>query len=178
MDLRDILRELAEGNRCVEDKTVFVRETPSGARTDFEIIERTTFRGYPETVKEMRSKGPLACGHPVTKENPFGGYCQGKHGQCGAEYCARWCGLQCPRCGVFVSAHCCAHEHDGVLLCKPCAKKLARKRFWTTVLTILIAPFISDGDEEEPGSRPARPSHAGEHSSAYEHEHKSHGSSR
>ena len=148
MDFRDFLRELAERDSS-EDRTVYVRETPSGERVDFEIVERTSFRGYPETVRELRSKGPLPCGHPVDKANPFSGYCNGRRffRKCRREHCSR-CSLQCPRCGTSVSVACCARPFAGELFCKRCARLLKAGMLCMAIGRLLTTPFIGETREE------------------------------
>ena len=147
-DIRDIFRNLGEAEET-EDKTIYVRETPSGQKIDFEVIERTSFASaYPETVREFRSKQPLSCGHVVDgKTNNFGGYCQSRprlfgH-PCGKEYCSL-CAVQCPRCGVFVGASCCARSVEGIFHCRPCKRALSARRFLGGSVAFLLAPFLSE----------------------------------
>jgi hypothetical protein len=139
MDPNGLFRELEEAEPS-EDRTVWVRETAHGDRTDFESIERTSFRnGYPETTKELRSKPALPCGHHVTKETPFGGYCV----LCREEYCAR-CARICPRCGRSISSNCCAREFESAFFCKPCRRALRIKNAARVCLSLLLRPFLAE----------------------------------
>ncbi len=145
-DLDEVLRRLQEEDAS-EDKTVYVRNTPQGEKVDYEITDRLALNGgSPSTTRELRSVGVLPCGHPVTAQNSFAGECQNKRWTlllyrrlCREEYCAR-CAVQCPRCGKFVSAHCCARAFEGVLYCKPCRRVLILKK-------LVMFPFVVGGSE-------------------------------
>jgi hypothetical protein len=143
-DLDDLLRGLETQNSST-DRTVYIRETPNGPVVDFEVIEKTSFEhDFPETTKEYHYKSLLPCGHQVTKENPFGGYCR----LCGKEYCAK-CLFQCPKCGVSVSTGCCVKTFDVDLLCKKCAKKLKRKALLSKIWGIISHPFLAEEPEDD-----------------------------
>jgi len=143
----DLFRDLFSQDET-EDRTVYIRETDTGERIDFEVIERTSFSSaYPATVKELRSKQPLACGHLVDKANPFGGYCQCRgrlrRKPCGKEYCSLYCGVICPRCAISVGP-CCARAIDGVFYCKSCKRTLTARRLLSGSVAFLLAPFVSE----------------------------------
>lgn len=154
MDIDELVRALRDGDETSEDRTLHSRERPGrrGIRVDFEVIERTSFEGaYPETVREFRSKQPLDCHHQVSRENPFVGYCAGKRflfRSCGKEFCS-FCAVQCPECGRFVSASCCARNFEGELLCKGCRRLLRLKKSLRFVFVLLLNPFLSEGVTDE-----------------------------
>lgn len=147
-NIHDLLRQMGDGEET-EDRTVYIRETAQGPKIDYEMVERTSFASaYPETVREFRSKQPLSCGHLVdAKTNPFGGYCQRRRlfrrESCGKEYCSL-CAVQCPRCGIFVGASCCARSLDGVFYCRSCKRALSARRWLGSSLAFLFAPFLSE----------------------------------
>lgn len=155
MDIDDLLRTFRDGQDTSEDRTLHVRERPGGRepRVDFEVVERVNWaNSYPETVREFRSKEPLPCGHPVTRENPFGGYCKGNKflnplASCETEYCSI-CATPC-ECGRVVSAFCCARIFEGKLVCKACRRKLRLIKAFRICFAILIHPFISDTSPDE-----------------------------
>lgn len=147
----DLLRGLGEDEES-EDRTVYFRESPSGQKKDFEIVEKTRFTGaYPETVRELRTQLPLSCGHPVSKDNPFGGYCQARRGflgqkRCGKELCSH-CAVQC-RCGTFIGP-CCAREFEWQLFCRRCAMKLRLRKALRLSVLVLMRPFLDEGIQND-----------------------------
>ena len=156
MDDLDDLLNLGQEEEASEDSTVYLRETPTGPRVDFEIRERTNFnKAYPETIREFRSSNPLPCGHQVSKVNPFGGYCRGRRffRVCGKEYCSL-CGVQCSKCGISVSLLCCGTPYPSrpdQFLCKKCRRSLKARNALKVLFRILIRPFKEPGDDfEEP----------------------------
>lgn len=144
-NIDELLQELQQEDEWSEDRTIYVRETPHGTRVDFESIERTSFqKAYPETTRRLVTQQALPCGHPVTKDNPFGGYCQGRSlvgmRRCNNEYCAS-CAVQCTRCGVFVSARCCARPLNDALYCRSCRNLIVARRLVFGLLRALVHPF-------------------------------------
>lgn len=136
MDPNELLGGL--GNGSSEDRTVHLREGPYGPRVEFVIIERTSFdKAYPETTKELRTGPSLPCGHHVTKDNPFGGYCV----LCTQEYCSR-CSRSCPTCGRSISINCCAREYAGSFVCLHCRRTLRRREAARAVFSFLMRPFL------------------------------------
>lgn len=161
-NIQNWLQQLENELDTAEDRTIYSRETPQGPRVDFEIIERTKFGAFPETVRELQSKAPLPCGHQVSKENPFGGYCNGRKFEwpfrtkkCGREYCSL-CAVQCPRCGIYVGASCCARNFEGVFFCKTCKRKKMALKVICILAAILLHPFI--GQDKDEDARPETPS--------------------
>ena len=146
-DPRSLFDELAESTETT-DSTRFIRDTPRGPRLDFEIVERTRFDGaLPETVREYRTQAPLGCGHTVTRENPFGGHCQGQDlfgRPCEQEYCSKFCAIQCPRCGISISTACCARQHDGQLICPRCRRLLRLHQALGWLGNLLVTPYLED----------------------------------
>lgn len=146
--IEDWLKNLTEAD-TTEDRTAYVRETPDfQRRVDHEVVERTSFqKGYPETAREILLRRPLDCGHHVNDANSFGGYCQGPgHDSpqlCGREYCTA-CAVRCPKCGLSVSAHCCAAEFEDQFYCRDCAKKLRRRRTAKWLWDAVCHPFIEE----------------------------------
>ena len=149
--LDDLLNNLQDDDEDpAEDRTLHVRVTPDGPRVDFEVRESTRFdRVYPETTKSLVTQLPLPCGHSVTRDNPFGGVCQGKRfgwpilrGRCNREYCVS-CAIPCPRCGVFVSANCHASPFRGQMVCRHCCRVLKASRFLRKLWQVVLHPFIS-----------------------------------
>jgi len=158
-NFHDLLRGFDENEESAEDRTSHIRETSYGRRVDFEIVEKTNFSGaFPETIRELITKGPLSCGHTVSRENQFSGYCQGKNlgffitkKICGNEYCT-FCAVQCP-CGIFVSANCCARQFEETLYCKSCARKLKTAKFLKMLFLLLLFPFIQQDSIEDEKSQ-------------------------
>jgi len=138
MDPNELFGNL--GDDEIEDRTIYSRRTPYGRRQDFTQSEKTRFKnGLPQTIKEHRSGKALPCGHHVTKDNPFGGYCA----LCGEEYCSR-CTRMCPRCGKSVSANCCARRFDGEFYCFSCRRVLMFRKVVRVCFSIIGAPFLSE----------------------------------
>lgn len=147
-DPDDILKDMFMEAET-EDRTVYIRDGLQGSRTDFVVIERTSFSGsYPSTVREYHSQSVLPCGHHVDRQHQFGGYCQGLVGipfrkrRCNKEYC-QVCAVRCPRCGMFVST-CCAIPIGGVLHCRRCGNWLRFRQRVKSVLGFLAQPFVSE----------------------------------
>ena len=142
---------LAGQEQEAEDRTVYVRETPNGdERIDFTITERTGFQHVsPQTLKELRWAPPVACGHIITQETPFGAYCQatirGKQ-RCQKEYC-RQCITTCSHCRTVVG-QCHATEYDEERVCTSCKPKLRRKHFRRAVWRLLLTPFTSEAGDD------------------------------
>jgi hypothetical protein len=148
--LEDWLTNLEQAEPT-EDRTAHVRETHySLRRVDYEIVENTSFsKGYPETNREVRLRRSLDCGHHVTENNPFGGYCQGggvRTRPCSREYCAK-CAVQCPYCGICVSAECHATSYEGTLVCRSCGRRLRTRRALRTTWELVIHPFVAEEDD-------------------------------
>lgn len=146
-NFEELLKTLEKENEISEDRTIYLRDTLNGERVDFEIVEKTDFsNSYPATTKELRTKQALCCGHVVSKDNPFGGYCQGRNfffsAICNNEHCEK-CILICPRCGVSASKNCHVGQFDGVLYCLRCRRTLLVLRILRSLIGILIYPFIS-----------------------------------
>jgi len=152
-DIIDITNEEEEDDTSTVDQSLYIRHTPQGPRNDYVMKETTSYgKDMPETVKEYITQEPVDCGHPITKETPFGCYCNGRKWIwsktiCQKETCAL-CMHPCPRCGIFVSRTCCAKPFGAQLICTTCRQKLVLLNLFTFGLSFLLKPFIGDQQHE------------------------------
>lgn len=161
----DFVRELEEGSGNVsEDKIRNIRVTPSGEKIDSETTIRTdlSIASYGDKVKEFRSMDALDCGHHVSGQNPFGGYCQAKKSLhklkksvCGKEYC-HLCMIRCQQCNVLISRNCCTRQVGESLLCPNCARKakltiliLLLSSLVGWAFSFLVYPFVQEGEMKD-----------------------------
>lgn len=137
MEINELIKQLQERTTS-EDIILHIRQTPSGTKTDFVYVEKTDFSGaIPSTTKEYIAQLPLPCGHSLSKEITFGGYCS----ICSQEYCML-CAIQCRRCSRFISI-CCRRYFRKYIYCKKCYKLLWAKH----IFYLIMKPFTEERED-------------------------------